>query len=74
MTQTHPGMVFRHAELQSKSEPVTCMVTKADAHVVYYREVETGKRRSSDALAFPRLVGEFLFTFDYTPEDEPAAS
>lgn len=64
MVKPHVGMVFRHSSLQHRGRATNCVVTRVGDTTVYFEEVESGKRRSADILAFRALVGEYMFTFD----------
>lgn len=50
------GMRFTHSRIRDRNGPMVCEVTRVTNTGVYYEEVATGKRRSTDVMCFPAIV------------------
>lgn len=54
------GMRFTHSRIRDKNGPVVCEVTMVGDTSVYYQEIATGKKRSTDVMCFGSIVGRLL--------------
>lgn len=60
MMKPHEGMRFTHSRLRDRNGPVLCEVTRVGVTSVYYEEVTSGRKRSTDLMCFGSIVGTLV--------------